>query len=79
MKVLYCRRIADPGKKNCIAFFDVELNDDVRLCGIRVFRKADGTHYVAAPQAGPRRTATFSAAMGARLTELAVDALGAAR
>lgn len=79
MKLLYTHPIREPGNKNCIAFIDVELNEDVRLCGIRVFRKADGTHYVAAPQAGTRRTATFSPAMGARLTELAVAALGAAR
>lgn len=79
MKILYCHRIREPGKKSCIAFVDVELNDDVRLCGIRVFKKNDGTHYVAAPQAGPRRIVTFSAGLQAALTALAVEALEAAQ
>jgi len=79
MKVIYAHPIREPGKKNCIAFVDVELDEHVRLCGIRVFRKADGSHYIAAPQAGMRRTATFSKEMSQRLTALAVDALEAAR
>ena len=56
----------------CIASVDVELNDDVRLYGLRLMRLADGHYMIYSPQSGQRRTATFSPELAAQLTEAAV-------
>jgi len=73
MRVLYLHPVADAGAQ-CLAFVDIELNEHVRLYGLRLLRKPDGAHYLFAPQAGHRRTATFSKPMAERLTSLAVEA-----
>jgi hypothetical protein len=78
MKVLYCHPTRETGSKDCVAFVDVELNEHVRLYGLRLVRQPDGVHFLFAPQAGHRRTATFSKPLAERLTALAVEALGAA-
>ncbi|NNU37074.1 hypothetical protein G9X64_11370 [Rhizobium sophorae] len=41
----------EAGLRDCVAFVDVDLNDDVRLYGPRLVRQADGNHLVYAPQA----------------------------
>lgn len=75
MRVLYCRR-PDSRRANdrCIATVDVELNDHVRLYGLRLLRMPDGKHFLFAPQSGQRRTATFSKPMSERITALALEA-----
>lgn len=78
MRILYCHPTHETGRKDCIAFVDVELNEHVRLYGLRLVRQPDGAHFLFAPQAGQRRTATFSKPLAERLTALAVEALGAA-
>lgn len=74
MRVLYCHPTGETGRKDCVAFVDVELNEHVRLYGLRLIRQPDGAFYIFAPQAGPRRTATFSKPLADRLTSLAVEA-----
>ncbi|MET3854433.1 hypothetical protein [Rhizobium sp. OAE497] len=75
MKVLYCRKISDPRGSECIAAVDFELNEHIRIYGLRLMRKADGRHFIYAPQAaGSRKVATFSEALSTRLTDLALDA-----
>lgn len=77
MKILYCHPTRECGAKDCVAFVDVELNEHIRLYGLRLVRQPDGAHFLFAPQSGPRRTATFSKPLAERLTALAVEALGA--
>lgn len=79
MKILYCHPTNERGAKDCVAFVDVELNDHVRLYGLRLVRQPDGAHFLFAPQSGPRRTATFSKPLAERLTTLALEALEACR
>ena len=62
-----------------MAFVDIELNKHIRLYALRLVRQPDGGFRLYAPQAGQRRTATFSTPMAERLTALAVEALEASR
>lgn len=78
MRVLYCHPTKGRGQRNCVAFVDVEINEHMRLLGLRLIRQPDGAHYIYAPQVGQRRAATFSKPLAERLTALAVDALEAA-
>ncbi|WP_105419212.1 hypothetical protein [Neorhizobium sp. T25_27] len=77
MRILYAHPTKETGDRACVAFVDVELNEHVRLYGLRLVRQPDGEHLLYAPQAGHRRAATFSKPLAARLTELALAALGA--
>lgn len=75
MRILYCHLVSDDrAGHNCVATIDIELSPDVRLYGLRLLRMADGKHLVFAPQAGQRRTATFSNGFAQRLTAVALDA-----
>ncbi|MGO8282197.1 hypothetical protein ACC795_12350 [Rhizobium ruizarguesonis] len=78
MRVLYCHKVRDANEHECLASVDFELNEHIRLYGLRLLRKPDGNMFLYAPQAGHRRTATFSAPMAKRLTALAVEAYEAA-
>lgn len=79
MRILYCHPTHEKGARDCIAFVDVELNEHIRLYGLRLVQHPDGNHTLYAPQAGKRRSATFSAGLAKRMTELAVEALQVAR
>ncbi|MGV8832536.1 MAG: hypothetical protein ACOH2N_11210 [Devosia sp.] len=77
MRILYLHPVSDDrGGNTCVATVDVELNDHVRLYGLRLMRMRDGKHLVYAPQAGQRRAATFSPALAEKLTIMAVEAMG---
>ncbi|MDX1240580.1 hypothetical protein GOL95_11070 [Sinorhizobium medicae] len=78
MRVLYCHKLKDAKERDCVASIDIELNEHIRLYALRLVRQPDGKLFLYAPQAGQRRTATFSKPMAARLTELAVAAYEAA-
>lgn len=76
MRILYARPVQDErGGNTCVGTVDVELNDDVRLYGLRLMRMRDGNLLLFAPQAGARRTATFSVPLAQRLTRMAMEAL----
>ncbi|MBB4580389.1 hypothetical protein GGE45_002719 [Rhizobium aethiopicum] len=79
MKVLYCHPLDQQKERDAIAFVDIELNNDVRMYGLRLLRQPDGKHFLYSPQAGHRRTATFSRPLAEELTRLAVEAYQAAR
>lgn len=79
MKILYCHPTRETGKRDCVAFVDVELNEHIRLYGLRLVRQPDGNHMLYAPQAGQRRSATFSTTLAKRMTDLAMEALAVAR
>lgn len=76
MRVLYTHRLDEPAGDGhqCLATIDIELNDHLRLYGLRLLRMRDGKHLIFAPQSGRRRVATFSTPMAERLTKLAVAA-----
>ncbi len=77
MRIIYLRptKDADETGNTCVATVDIELNEHVKLYGMRLMRMADGKHILFAPQSGKRRTATFSPALAERLTAMAVEAL----
>ncbi|MGO4113239.1 hypothetical protein ACCS54_31280 [Rhizobium johnstonii] len=77
MRTLYCHPLKENTSRDCVAFVDVELNEDVRMYGLRLVRQPDGAHLIYAPQCGQRRAATFSTPMAKQLTELALEALEA--
>ena len=80
MRILHAHRLNEPQRDGhtCLCTVDVELNDHIRLYALRLLRMRDGNHLLFAPNAGKRRSATFSPAMSARLTDLALAAYGAA-
>ena len=78
MRIMYCHPTKESGRRDCVAFVDVEVNEHLRLYSLRLVRQADGNYFLYAPQAGQRRTATFSKPMAQRLTALAVEAYEAA-
>jgi hypothetical protein len=79
MKILFARPTKERGQRPCVAFVDVELNEHVRLYGLRLVRQPDGAHLIYAPQAGHRHSASFSKPMAEELTALAVAAYEATR
>lgn len=76
MRLLHLHPTGDPGRggHTCVATIDVEINEHVRLYGLRLLQMQDGRHMVFAPQSGTRRTATFSTDLARQITDLAVDA-----
>jgi len=77
MRIMYCHPTKESGRRDCVAFVDVEVNEHLRLYSLRLVRQSDGNYFLYAPQAGQRRTATFSKPLAERLTALAVEAYGA--
>lgn len=78
MRVLYAHPTRGRGEKECVGFVDIEIDANLRMYGLRIVRQADGRHLVYSPQAGHRRTATFSKQMAEQITALALEALEAA-
>ena len=79
MRILYTHPTGETGERACVAFIDVELNEHIRLYGLRLLRQPDGRHTISAPQCGRRQSSTFSKPMAERLTAMAVEALEATR
>lgn len=77
MRVLYAHPTGETGDRACVAFVDFELNEHIRLYGLRLIRQPDGRHTISAPQCGKRQSSTFSRPMAEWLTALAVEALAA--
>lgn len=78
MRVLYAHPTGETGDRACVAFVDVELNEHVRLYGLRLLHQPDGRHTISAPTCGRRQSSTFSRPMADRLTAMALEALEAA-
>jgi hypothetical protein len=64
-----------PGCGNVVARFDIELNDDLRLFGLRLSERTAGGHAVYAPNAMGHRCATFSYALVDQIASAALAAL----
>ena len=56
-----------------IARFSVQMNDDLRLVGLRLVENASGRRLVYAPSAGGSRCITFSTELAKALTVLASE------
>lgn len=74
MKILFVRPLSEPEHdgNRCLATVDVEFNDHLRLYGLRLLQMRDGQHRLFAPQAGRRRTASFSPETARSLTDMAL-------
>lgn len=62
MRILALTPVADPGggKMRLVATFDLQITEDIRLCGMRLLRAPDGQLLTYAPMAvGGRRSVTF--------------------
>lgn len=74
MKILSIRPVP-PGAGGAVAHFDVEINDDIRLFGLRLSERAAGGHSVYSPNAMGRRCATFSYKLVDQIAAAALAAL----
>ena len=74
MRILSLRPVP-PGTGSALAHFDVELNDDIRLFGLRLSKRESGGHSVYAPNSMGRRAATFSYDLVAQIAAAALAAL----
>ena len=75
MVVLNVEPVANQGGggMRVLAFFDLTLNPDVKMYGLRLMEAPDGRRIVYSPNAnGGRRTATFSPAMASAITAAAI-------
>lgn len=74
MEILDLKPIDEPtGGHRALATFDLQLNDDVRMYGLRLLRMRDGRRLTFAPQSGHRRVATFATSLASEITKLAID------
>jgi hypothetical protein len=79
MEVLNIEPVANSGDggMRVIAFFDLQLSDDVRMYGLRLLEAPDGNRITYAPQSGSRRSATFARPLAERITAAASISLEA--
>jgi hypothetical protein len=78
MRILYMHPVFDNrGRNQCLATIDLELNEHIRLYGLRLLKMEDGRHLVFSPQSGKRKTATFSPELSQEITELALQRIDA--
>lgn len=74
MKILSIERARTWGERvRDIAKFSVQINDDLRLRGLRLVEDPSGRRLVYAQSAGGSRCATFSAELAKKLTALASE------
>ena len=72
LRIEPCRQVSSGGMTT-IAFFDVEITDDIRFFGMRLIEAPSGKRVSYAPSSGGRRFATFAPALAERITALAND------
>lgn len=74
MKIIDIKPVANVGggKIEHIATFDLQITDDIRICGMRLLRARDGRLLTYAPTAlGGRRSVTFSPETTTEITKAA--------
>ncbi|TGT55112.1 hypothetical protein [Mesorhizobium sp. M8A.F.Ca.ET.167.01.1.1] len=64
-----------PGNGNVIARFDIALNDDIRLFGLRITERTAGGYSIYGPNAHGGRTVTFSYNLVDQMARAALAAL----
>lgn len=78
MRILDLQPVSGNGDRatRLVATFDLELDDSVRMFGLKLMETPDGRRLTYAPSAnGGRRTATFSPSMAAQITAAATTKL----
>lgn len=55
-----------------IAYFDVQISDGLRLCGLQLIQHPDGQYRIRAAKVGTRRAATFTPAVASKITRAAL-------
>ncbi|KQV33125.1 hypothetical protein ASE37_18865 [Rhizobium sp. Root268] len=78
MRVTALQPVANSGggSVKVVATFDLQLNDDVRLFGLRLMEAPGGKRLIYAANAnGGRRTATFSPSLATAITASALTEL----
>ena len=73
MEVLNLEPVASSGGggMRVLAFFDLQLSDEVRMHELKLLEAPDGRRIVYAAQSGSRRTATFARSLAERITAAA--------
>ena len=72
MKISNLEPAADRGSgMRTLAYFDLELSEEVRLYGLRLLEAPDGNRVTYAAQSGSRRSATFARSLAEKITKLA--------
>ncbi len=75
LKLLSIERAhAGTGRLRDLAKFNVQINDDLRLVGVRLVEDPSGRRFVYAQSAGGSRCVTFSTRLAEALTGLASEA-----
>lgn len=75
MQILRITREPPGGSGNTLARFDIALNDDIRLFGLRVTERTAGGYSVYGPNAHGTRTVTFSYELVDQMARAALAAL----
>lgn len=55
-----------------VGYFDVEVIDGLRLCGLRLIKNAHGEYRSVPPKIGDRRTVSFVPDVASKITDAAV-------
>ncbi len=55
-----------------LGYFDIQISEGLRLCGLRLLQQDDGQYRVSAPKVGTRRAATFTPAVASKITRAAL-------
>ncbi len=73
MKIISIRPVA--GAK-CIAIFDLQVGDHIRICNLMLRRLPDGQLRTVAPNAGGKHAVTFHPVLAEQISKAAEAALG---
>ncbi|MBZ9904796.1 hypothetical protein LB557_02080 [Mesorhizobium sp. BR115XR7A] len=75
MQILRITREPPGGSGNTLARFDIALNDDIRLFGLRITERSAGGYSVYGPNAHGTRIVTFSYELVDQMARAALAAL----
>jgi hypothetical protein len=79
LKILSIKPIDDPprcaGRYRDVAAFDIQLNDDLRLFDLHLYKSDSGNKIIRAAPTRDRRAATFSPTLAREITDAAFSAL----
>lgn len=74
MQILNMRpALSGDGRYRTLAHFDAELDNRIRIYGMRLLEADDGRRLTYAPSSGGRRFATFDPALAAEITAAALE------
>lgn len=74
MKITELRPERDRGSGSVIARFDLQVTEGLRIFGLQLRQRADGSYRIAAPNLSGRHVATFTPPVAIEITAAAVAA-----